>query len=198
MQDSVRTPIISMALLLLCACQSGTPYALYAGAVRSSPSLDVVDADLRGVAVGLQTVGEAAFFTEVRSTSDSEEGLDFFEWLFGGRWSSTELGAPRIGGQFDIGLARGDLDGLRNSSSLVSVGAGVFAELPLGAAASLFAFGGGRYYLDTTEPTTCNDGTKSSSTGSGTCSHHGGIRHYNDYIGDGFAPELAIGIRFYF
>lgn len=34
----------------------------------------------------------------------------------------------------------------------------------------------GIYYSETCPITTCNDGSCSSSTGRGTCSHHGGIR----------------------
>ena len=35
----------------------------------------------------------------------------------------------------------------------------------------------GIYYSETCPITTCNDGACSTSTGRGTCSHHGGIRH---------------------
>jgi len=35
----------------------------------------------------------------------------------------------------------------------------------------------GIYYSDSCPITTCNDGACSSSTGRGTCSHHGGIRN---------------------
>lgn len=184
--------------LLSGGCQAKKPIGLYVGALRSSPSLDVVDADLAGVAVGLQGIGDQTYFMEMRASSDSDVGLDFVELLFGGRWASEVLPAPKLGVQLDLGITGADLDGLRNSNSLVSVGGGIFAEFPLSQAATVVAFGGGRYYLDTTEPTTCNDGTKSKSTGSGTCSHHGGIRNYNDYIGDGFAPEVSIGVRFRF
>ena len=36
----------------------------------------------------------------------------------------------------------------------------------------------GIYYSETCPITTCNDGACSSSTGRGTCSHHGGVNHY--------------------
>lgn len=51
-----------------------------------------------------------------------------------------------------------------------------------------------KLYTDLTSPTVCNDGSESQSTGSGTCSHHGGISRYNDKIGNGGGLNVGLGI----
>ena len=100
--------------------------------------------------------------------------------------------------QADIGAVHADLDRLRNGNTLVSLGFGVQPALRLHEAVSIVGVLGYRLYFDTTEPTTCNDGTTSSSVGSGTCSYHGGIAHYNERIGDGGGIEASLGVRLSF
>lgn len=94
------------------------------------------------------------------------------------------------------GLVGAELDRLANSNTLVSLGGGAFFNKPLSKSLSMSVFVGGRYYIDGTDPTTCNDGTTSTSTGSGTCSHHGGIAHLNDPIGSGFSMEYSVGLTY--
>ena len=50
-----------------------------------------------------------------------------------------------------------------------------------------------KHYLDITPNTTCNDGSSSDSKGQGTCSYHGGIKHYNEKIGD--FRSLSLGLQ---
>ena len=123
--------------------------------------------------------------------SDSRKDLKLDELLLGMRSTWTQLGEGLLGGQVDIGYARADWEALNNENTLVSAGAGAFVDYPLSDQVALFVFGGVRYYLDTTNPTRCGDGSTTTSTGSGTCSDHGGILHVNDPIGDGWSVEVA-------
>ena len=186
MRASTRL-LTSVAPALLVGCQS-----IGLEAVRSSPGLDAVDAELTGFGVVL---AEGPLYFEWQELSDDDEDLDWRNFNFGGRFARRSFGAFDIGAEADIGLAHADLDRLINSNTLASVATGVFLEARPTERFALSASLGGRYFFDTTDPTTCNDGTTSTSTGPGTCSHHGGVAHLNDPIGDGFALEISLGVR---
>jgi len=139
--------------------------------------------------------GPASGYVELRFLEDEDEELDLGEFNMGIRTRPARRGPLGLRGQVDIGLVRADLDRLQNDNTLISLGFGVQPVLRLNEAVSIVGLLGYRFYFDTTEPTTCNDGTTSTSTGSGTCSSHGGIDHLNDKIGDGGGGEVALGIR---
>lgn len=181
--------------VVFCVASGCSPYAEF---VSLSPRLEAVDVNAAGVGVGIQGGEKHVGFIEVRATRDSSNELDLLEILSGGRFLVIEARRLKIGVQLDAGLANASLERFRNDNSLVSFGTGAFAEVSLAKSVSAFALGGLRQYWDTTKPTTCNDGWQSGSTGQGTCSHHGGIHHYNDMVGDGAGFEIAFGLRWRF
>lgn len=155
------------------------------------------EASLGGVSVaaeawedGAQVIG----FTELRVWRDSEVGIDVVELDVGGRFPLVADAGYALGVQADVGVAQADVDGFRNRNDLLSVSCGLFGRTRLVDRLWLAGSVGVRQYWDVTEPTTCRDGTTSTSTGSGTCSYHGGIAHYNDQLGDAVAAEFSIGL----
>jgi hypothetical protein len=188
-----QSALAVLAIVSCVACKS-----VYGGAFFSSPDLEEGSADLQGAYFGGEVGERYSAFLEGRISEDSSVEVEAYEVLFGGRGRFAEVGRLSLGAQIDVGYARADVEEYPNENDFVSFGAGIFGEVALHQTVSLFVFGGGRYYIDVTPPTTCNDGTTSQSTGSGTCSHHGGIDHYNAKLGDGAALEFGLGVRFRF
>ena len=185
---------LGVLLVALCGCQTQDAYV---GWMTSTVDLDQVDARPSGPVLGWQgsNGGAAAGFIELQLPEDDDERLDLVALNMGVRTRPAVVGIFEMRGQADIGLVRADLERLQNENSLVTLGLGLQPALRLHDAVSIVALAGYRFYFDATEPTTCRDGTTSSSVGSGTCSHHGGIAHYNEQIGDGGGPELLVGLR---
>jgi len=125
--------------------------------------------------------------------------LEFLELLMGGRASFSNNGRINLGGQGDPGLARADLRHVSEQEQLGKCGrrpvrrgyrAPFAFSLLLWRGTLLLRHNFSKRHATTVLPLT--------GTGSGTCSHHGGIDHYNAPIGDGAAFELAIGFRVHF
>ncbi|WP_145198127.1 hypothetical protein [Planctomycetes bacterium Poly30] len=188
----------TLAVILLPALTGCAHKSLYAGYVQHEPSFDVVDADLSGASFGFTGAAtkeaRTRGFVQVDVRSDDDVGLDLVDFSFGGLFYAPTTGPVRPGLQLGLGLGRADLEGLDNSNSLVSLSVALRVDWQISERVGLYGLAGIRAYLDTTEPTTCNDGTTSTSVGQGTCSHHGGINHYNDYIGDSTEPEIGFGL----
>lgn len=195
-----RTDVCAPALALALVVTSCTSQEVYSGWTFSPVEFDQADTRSSGPILGWQgSNGNAmAGFIELGLREDESEGFRLTTLGMGLRTRAAVSGPLELRGQADIGLAGADLDRLRNSNSLGSIGFGVQPALRLHKHLSIVAMIGYRFYWDTTEPTTCNDGTTSSSVGSGTCSHHGGIRHYNEELGNGQGPEMSIGLRISF
>jgi hypothetical protein len=192
----MRAALLALGVLaVITGCQT---QGAYAGWVASSVDLERADANLAGPMFGWEgsNGGPVSGFLEVRILEDGNEGLDVGQFNMGLRTRPAEHGRFSVRVQTDIGLATADLDGFQNDNTLVSISLGVQPAIHVYGPVSIVGFLGYRYYFDTTEPTTCNDGSTSTSTGPGTCSHHGGIDHYNDQIGNGGGVEASFGVRF--
>ena len=63
---------------------------------------------------------------------------------------------------------------------------------------SVYGGVGYKWSWDISSSTTCKDGTTSNSVGSGTCSSHDGIDHYNYTIGDFDGVTYKAGLRYNF
>lgn len=135
-----------------------------------------------------------AGYTEFQVRANGEEDLSVVEWVGGGRLSLVQTDDLRLGLEADFGLAQADLDRFRNSNELVTAATGVFARARLVDRVWILGSIGVRAYWDVTDPTTCRDGSTSPSTGSGTCSHHGGIAFANDELGDGVGIDYFLGL----
>lgn len=181
--------------ILLSSCATN---GVFVANVQHQAAFDVVDADLSGLSLGTvhgSSPGSSTqLFSQIDSRSDDSVGLDILDVSVGGIFYGRQLGRLRPGLQLSMGLGNASLDGLMNSNTLVSISAGMRLEFAVSSRIALFGLLGVRSFIDTTAPTTCNDGTTSTSVGPGTCSHHGGIAHYNDYIGDSFEPEFGVGL----
>lgn len=191
------TLVLATALALIPSCESP---AGYVGWASVQPKFDDVSANLKGPLVGVasEMPGKPSTYAELLLLGDEAVGVDASELRFGFRTRAAVKGPIELRGQLDIGIAGADVEGFLNANTLVSLGAAARPSVRLSPSVAIVGTFGYRYYFDTTEPTTCNDGSQSSSIGSGTCSHHGGIAHYNDYVGDGGGIELSIGVSITF
>lgn len=194
-------PSVTAALAALTLClpvASCAHQTVYAGYVHHNASFDAVDADLSGGSFGYTGAAtEDATrrgFVQLDVRSADDVGFDLFDLSFGGIFYARTSGPIRPGIQLGIGIANADLDGLSNTNSLLSFSVAGRLEWQFSERVGAYLIAGIRGYFDTTDPTTCRDGTTSTSVGQGTCSHHGGIAHYNDYIGDSIEPEIGLGL----
>ena len=191
--------LIRLACLLsmpLCSCVTDS---VYAGPIAVDVKFDAVDSSLRGLSVGyageLESNQRWIGLVEVTHVTDDSEELAITTVSTGTRYNFVRSESVELGPRFDLGLGSADLDRFRNRNELITLGIAVAAELRLLTHVSLYAQAGYRGYFDVTDPTTCRDGSTSKSTGQGTCSHHGGIAHANDQIGDSSGFELSVGMR---
>ena len=90
------------------------------------------------------------------------------------------------------------LDRLQNANELLGIGAGAYGEIRVSPNVALTLTLTANAFFDVTPPTTCNDGSSSQSTGSGTCSSHDGIAHYNDMLGNGSNVDALLGMSVWF
>ncbi|MEM6567401.1 MAG: hypothetical protein AAF957_03265 [Planctomycetota bacterium] len=172
--------------------------SVYGGYVLHDASFDVIEPNLSGASVGL-TGGASADarlrgFVQLDVRSDGDAEVDLFDLSFGGLFYAPIEGPIRPALQLGLGVGRADVEGLQNSIDLLTASIGARIEWQITESFGLYLIAGLRGYFDTTDPTTCNDGTTSPSVGQGTCSYHGGIAYYNDHIGDSIEPELGAGL----
>ena len=183
--------------LLATSCASTTPTTkvVYGAFDARSLSTDPVSTGLSGGKVGLEERSAEWPVTpllELGYLVAPSEDLQLFALSFGVRRAALSRGPWELGGLGLIDMQVAKLDRFRNANLLLGAGIGAYAKvrigprIELGASASAGAFG------DATPPTTCNDGSKSASTGQGTCSHHDGIAFYNDKLGGGFVLEALV------
>ncbi len=194
-----RAILVVVALVSLAsACKTNRGYVTW---LEARPDIDGAgDVRLVGPTFGWEggAEGGPAKFVELQLIEDEDAGVDFDEVDFGYRSAPMVRGPFELRGQYDIGITSADVAGFQNSNTLVSLGLGLQPRIRLGQHVSLVGLVGFRFYFDWTRETTCNDGTRTNSLGVGVCADHGGIRHYNDHIGDSAGFEAALGLSFSF
>ena len=157
-----------------------------------------IDADLNGFAIGLSSAPtHNGLWTKVEYQKNSDYDADYYEMSFGGQYNFINANRFYLTGTYGIGIGLATASDFDNST---------FITLPIGLEGgysitpnfSIFTGIGYKWAWDVSSSTTCNDGTSSSSSGSGTCSWHGGINHYNSTIGDFDGITYKAGVRYNF
>ena len=157
-----------------------------------------IDADLDGGAVGFSTVpNRHGFWGKFEALQNNEYSADYYELSTGGQINFYNANNIYLIGTAGLGFGWSDVEDFDNSQ---------FVTLPIGLEAgyhfspnfSLYGGVGYKWAWDASSKTTCNDGSTSNSTESGTCSWHGGVDHYNNTIGDFDGVTYKAGARYNF
>ena len=125
-------------------------------------------------------------------------GLSIFSVGAGGKFAALKQGIVELGVMGLLEYQRVRLEKLQNGNDLVAIGVGAYGEIRVIPNVALTLTLSANAFFDATPATTCNDGSTSGSTGSGTCSHHDGIGFYNDKLGDGSNLDALIGVSVWF
>lgn len=161
-----------------------------------------VDADLDGFAIGFSTTPQRhGVWTKLEFLSNSEFDADYFEFSFGGYLNLISTERFYASGTIGAGVGLIDVAGF-DETVYFTIPVGLEAGVNLTKNLSLFGGVGYKWAIDVSESgeTRCNDGTWSDSTGSGTCSWHGGIDYdyTSNYIGDFDGVTYKAGLRYNF
>lgn len=157
-----------------------------------------IDEDLTGFGVGFSSSPHKnGLWGKIEYQQNDEYDGDAYEFSFGGHLSLVDVNGFYALGTLGTGVGVLDVDGFDTST---------YWTIPIGLEAgytftpSLFVYGGIGYKWswDISSSTTCKDGTTSNSVGSGTCSSHDGIDHYNYTIGDYDGITYKAGLRYNF
>lgn len=154
---------------------------------------------LDGVALGITTSPfQHGSWGKLEFLQDSKLDADYYEMSGGGHLNLVNAEAFYLIGSLGVGYAVVDSSLLSNTVQFVSIPVGVEAGYSIVPNLSVFAGVGYKWLFDVTSNTTCEDGTTSNSTGSGSCSWHDGISQYNDKVGDNNGATYKAGLRFNF
>lgn len=161
-----------------------------------------VDADLDGFAIGFSTTPQRhGLWTKFEFLSNSEFDADYYEFSFGGHLNFFNTDRFYATGTIGAGVGLIDVSGF-DETVYFTIPVGLEAGVNLTKNLSLFGGFGYKWAVDISEngETRCNDGTWSDSTGSGTCSWHGGIDYdyVSNYIGDFDGVTYKAGLRYNF
>lgn len=159
-----------------------------------------IDADLKGVTIGYSTAPQlSGWWAEFEYLKNSEYSADYYEATLGGHYNIFNANRLYLLGTVGMGLGVGSADGFDDTAYLTLP---VGLELGYTIVPNLSVFGGVGYKWNweiKDNRTRCNDGTRSNSSGSGTCSWHGGVDTSYDYtIGDFDGLTYKAGLRYNF
>ncbi|QOW49508.1 hypothetical protein G0029_06695 [Acinetobacter sp. YH12138] len=157
-----------------------------------------IDEDLKGFGIGISsTPHRNGYWGKFEyQQSDNYDG-SAYEFSFGGHLNLINANGFYALATVGTGVSILEADGFDNSTYwTLPVG----LELGYTPMPNLSVYGGVGYKWswDISSSTTCKDGTTSNSVGSGTCSSHDGIDHYNYTIGDYDGMTYKAGLRYNF
>ena len=157
-----------------------------------------IDEDLKGFGIGISsTPHRNGYWGKFEyQQSDNYDG-SAYEFSFGGHLNLINANGFYALATLGTGVSILEADGFDNSTYwTLPVG----LELGYTPMPNLSVYGGVGYKWswDISSSTTCKDGTTSNSVGSGTCSSHDGIDHYNYTIGDYDGMTYKAGLRYNF
>ncbi|MBC9229198.1 hypothetical protein HI850_007630 [bacterium SPL81] len=159
-----------------------------------------VDVDLKGGTIGFSTTPNlSGWWAEFEYLKNNEYSADYYEATFGGHYNLINVNGFYTLATMGMGIGVGSADGFDDTAYLTLP---IGLELGYSFVPNLSVFGGVGYKWNweiKDDRTRCNDGTRSNSSGSGTCSWHGGIDDSSDYtIGDFDGLTYKAGIRYNF
>lgn len=160
------------------------------------------EVSLDGFAVGISSSPQKnGFWGKFEGLGNDEYDGNYYEISVGGHISlvsSKHFYALATAG---IGAGWLDVDGF-DSTTYFSIPVGLEAGVNFTPNISVYGGIGYKWALDVSDNqgTRCRDGSWSDSTGSGTCSWHGGIDYYYNpnYIGDFDGVTYKAGLRYNF
>lgn len=161
-----------------------------------------ISEDLTGFGVGFSSSPyQNGLWGKFEYQKNSEYDGNAYEFSFGGHLNFINLNGFYALGTLGTGVSVLDADGF-DTSTYFTIPVGLEAGYTFTPNFSLYGGVGYKWAFNITgdEQTRCNDGTTSGSTGSGTCSWHGGINYYYDsnYIGDYDGVTYKAGLRYNF
>lgn len=181
-----------------CASPSGSlTHSLYGGYDARKFSAGEVSVYPRGGRIGYgvgSNTSPYSGFVEGGYVKAQTVDFDILSVAAGGRVAAFRRSRLEFGGLGFLQFQGARLDEYKNGNSLLGIGLGGYAEVRIVPRVSLVLTVSAHAFGDVTPPTTCNDGSTSQSTGSGTCSSHDGIAFSNDILGNGTAVDALIGV----
>ena len=161
-----------------------------------------INEDLTGFGVGFSSSPhENGLWGKFEYQQNNKYDGNAYEFSFGGHLNFIDVNGFYALGTLGSGVSVLDANGF-DTSTYWTIPIGLEAGYTFTPSFSLYAGVGYKWSINITgdEKTRCNDGTTSSSTGSGTCSWHGGIDYYYDsnYIGDYDGVTYKAGMRYNF
>lgn len=154
---------------------------------------------LKGAAIGYSTApNQTGFYTKFEVQKDNALDAKYYEISFGSQVNLINYHGLYLLGTVGMGYSWADSSLLSNNVQFVTVPVGLELGYSFTPNFSIYTGVGYKFLFDVTSSTTCNDGTTSNSTGSGTCSYHGGISQYNDYVGNNDGMTYRAGLRLNF
>ncbi|QIC69819.1 outer membrane beta-barrel protein [Acinetobacter indicus] len=161
-----------------------------------------VEADMNGFGIGISTSPQQnGLWGKFEYQSNSDYDGRYYELSVGGHLNFLSTERFYAIGVLGMGVGVLDVDGF-DQTAYFTIPLGLEAGVNLNKNFSLYGGVGYKWALDISDndKTRCNDGTTSDSSGSGTCSWHGGINYnYSDnYIGDFDGMTYKAGLRYNF
>lgn len=161
-----------------------------------------IDEDLNGVGVGISSSPhQSGLWAKFESQQNSKYDGNAYELSFGGHVNFIDVNGFYALGTIGTGVSVLDVEGF-DASTYWTLPIGLEAGYTFTPSLSLYTGIGYKWSINITGEgeTRCNDGTWSDSTGSGTCSWHGGIdyNYTSNYIGDYDGVTYKAGLRYNF
>lgn len=161
-----------------------------------------VDADMNGFGLGISTSPQKhGAWAKFEYQGNSDYDGDYYEISGGGHYNLINTGRYYAIGTLGVGVGVLDVEDF-DSTAYLTIPVGLEAGVNLNPNFSLYGGVGYKwaYEVSDDEKTRCNDGTTSNSSGSGTCSWHGGVNgyEYSNTIGDFDGVTYKVGVRYNF
>lgn len=192
------------ALGILCfSAISALAADMYVDYSTQNIAFKTVDVEMVGGTVGVSWGDRTRFYVEGNIQSDNTKNINYYDVVIGINGDIVKNESFRL--DWDIGMGAGQLDvpWYSNKNTMLSIPVGLDMVYRLTDKVMLNVGVGYKYFFDLTDNqqyTICNDGSISESSGSGTCSWHGGIAGTatNDLIGKGGGMSAQVGLTFKF
>lgn len=195
--------MLKRIIVLLAVSLSAFASDLYVDYSTQKVDFKVVDLEMVGGTVGYSWGDQTRFYIEGNILSDSDKDINYYDVVMGLNGDIVKNNAFKMSWDIGIGVGQLDVPWYDNKNTLLSLPVGIEMTYNITDKLMLNAGVGYKYFFDLTDDqiyTVCNDGTVSESTGSGTCSWHGGIAGTatNDLIGNGGGMSAQVGLTFKF
>lgn len=201
-----KTLILALLGITICAnTQAGnlSPKSLFVEySTEKGEFENNIDADMDGFGVGISSSPKGhGWWGKFEHQSNSDYDGKYYE-VSGGAHINF-LNTERFYALGTLGMGIGALDvNDFDTSTYFTIPVGVEAGVNITRNLSMYGGIGYKWAVDISnnEGTRCNDGTTSNSSGSGTCSWHGGVDYYytNNTIGDFDGVTYKAGMRYNF